>query len=188
MRYIIGLLLGIGLIVLTFILIFRAFSGGNDEPQQQQIKLVDYASSTAVVRYTIDGRVNADQDHNRVRVTVGRDQILFEHIQGYEGRTVRTQTYPSNQQAYATFLRSIDQANFTVGSEEVDDDERGYCPNGRRYIYEVVDGADQVQRWWSTSCGTDIGSYQGGNASVIRTLFQRQVPEWNDLTRGIRNL
>ena len=191
MRYLIGLLLGIGLIVLTFILIFKAFSGGGDDApkqQQQAVKLEDYATTTAVVRYTIDGPVYADQNHSRVRVTVSKDQVLFEQIAGYEGKMIQTKTYPSNSEAYATFLHALNQQGFTRGNAEVTDDERGYCPTGRRYVYEVIDGADQIQRLWSTSCSTKQGSYTGGNASTVRLLFERQVPEWSSLTRGIKNL
>lgn len=185
MRYIIGLLLGIGLIVLTFILIFRAFSGGGNEQETKQLNLMDYANSGAVVRYTIDGQVNAASLHNRIRVTVSKDQVLFEQIQGYEGKLVQTKTYPSDVQAFSTFLRSLQIAGYTNGNKEFDDDERGYCPLGQRYIYEAIDGGDTLQRWWSTSCSTEIGSFKG-QASTIRTLFQRQVPEYTNLTRTIR--
>lgn len=191
MRYIIGLLLGIGLIVLTFILIFKAFSGGSDDTTQQQkqaVRLEDYATTGAVVRYTIDGPVYADQDHSRVRVTVSKDQVLFEQIAGYEGKMVQTKTFPTNSESYATFLHALALQSFTSGNSQVTDDERGYCPTGRRYIYEVIDGADQVQRLWSTSCSSKQGSFTGGSAGTIRTLFQRQVPDWSKLTSGIKNL
>lgn len=184
MRYIIGLLLGIGLIVLTFILIFRAFSG-DDTPVEQPINLNDYATSNAIVRFTTDGVINADQTHNRVRITVSKDTILYEQIQGYEGKLVQSKTYPNNVQAYGTFLRALDLAGYTNGNKQFDDDERGYCPNGRRYVYEAVDGGDTILRWWSTTCGRETGSFQG-NASTIRNLFQRQVPDYNKLTNGVR--
>src|SRR5690242_8381870 len=105
MRYVVGLLLGIGLIVLTFILIFRAFSGGST-PQEQGIDLNDYATSNAIVRYTVDGQVNADQTHNRIRITVSKDTILYEQIQGYEGKLIQSKNYPNNSQAYGNFLRA----------------------------------------------------------------------------------
>jgi hypothetical protein len=184
MRYIVGLLLGIGLIVLTFILIFRAFSG-DDTPQAPAVSLPDYATSNAVMRYTIDGPVVSQQEHNRIRVTVSKDTVLLEQIQGYEGTLVQSKTYPTNTQAYGTFLRALDLAGFDDGNKEIDDDERGYCPNGRRYIYEAIDGSDSVLRWWATSCSADQGSFLG-NDGTIRRLFQNQVPYYNELTRNIR--
>lgn len=189
MRYILGLLLGLGLVVLTIVLIFRALAGGgNDQSQQQSVKLMDYATTNAVVRYTIDGQVNQNEIHDKVRITVSKDQVLFEQIQGFEGKLVQTKTYPSNPQAYAAFLRSIDNAGYTIGDKNIDKDERGSCPLGRRYVYEIVNGSEQVQRLWSTSCNTNDGSYRGGKANVIRTLFQRQVPDYNTLTSKIQRL
>lgn len=184
MRYVVGLLLGIGLIVLTFILIFRAFSGG-DTPQERGINLNDYATTDAIVRYTTDGQISADQTHNRIRITVSKDTVLYEQIQGYEGKLIQSKTFPNNVQSYGTFLRALDLAGYTNGNKDFDDDERGYCPDGKRYIYEAVDGGDTILRWWSTSCGRDIGSFTGA-ASTIRSLFQRQVPDYNKLVNGVR--
>ena len=184
MRYIIGLLLGIGLIVLTFILIFRAFSGGSDAPKEQAINLSDYATSSAIVRFTTDGSTVADTNHNRIRVTVSKDKVLFEQVQGYEGKLVQTKEYPNNTQAYATFLRALELAKFDTGNLKIDKDERGYCPRGQRFIYEAIDGGDTLFRWWSTSCDKSQGSYQG--ASVVRSLFQSQVPDYNKLSTGVK--
>jgi len=184
MRYIIGLLLGIGLIVLTFILIFRAFSGG-DTPKQQAIDLNSYATSNAIVRYTIDGQVTADQVHNRIRITVSKDTVLYEQIQGYEGKLVQSKTYPNNTQAYGTFLRSLDIAGYTNGNKDFDKDERGYCPSGKRYIYEGIDGGDTIIRWWSSSCSTKVGNFLG-SPSVVRSLFIRQVPDYNKLSSTVK--
>lgn len=184
MRYFIGLLLGIGLIVLTFILIFRAFSGDNT-PLEQGVNLNDYATTNAVVRYTIDGQINSDQTHNRVRITVSKDTVLFEQIQGYEGKLIQSKTFPNNTQAYGTFLRALDLAGFDDGNKEFDDDERGYCPSGRRYVYEAIDGGDTVLRWWSTSCSRNVGNFLG-DSGTVRNLFQRQVPDYNKLTTKVR--
>lgn len=184
MRYFVGLLLGIGLIVLTFILIFKAFSGGNT-PKEQSINLNDYATTNAIVRLTIEGQINSDQIHNRVRISVSKDTVLYEQIQGYEGKLIQDKTYPNNTQAYGTFLRALDLAGFDKGNKNFDDDERGYCPSGRRYIYEAIDGGDTVLRWWSTSCGKSVGNFLG-SSSTVQSLFQRQVPDYNKLTNKVR--
>ncbi len=185
MRYFVGLLLGIGLIVLTFILIFKAFSGGDAPEQGDVINLNDYATTNAIVRFTIDGQVNSDQVHSRIRVTVSKDTVLYEQIQGYEGKLIESKNYANNTQAYATFLRSLSLAGFNNGNKDFDDDERGYCPTGKRYIYEAIDGGDTVIRWWSTSCGRSVGSFLG-SAGTIHTLFQRQVPDYTKLSRDAR--
>jgi hypothetical protein len=179
MKYVLGLLLGIGLIVLTFILIFRAFSGG-DTPKQQSIDLSDYATTSAVMRFTIDGPTNSDQKHGRVRITVSKDKVLYEQVQGYEGKLVQTKEYANNAQAFGTFLRSLELAKFDKGDTKVDKDERGYCATGRRYLYEAIDGGDTLFRWWNTSCSASQGSYDGVTSSV-QTLFKKQVPDYDKL-------
>lgn len=181
MRYIIGFLIAIGLIVLTFVLIFKAFSGGDNGVKQSKIDLNSYSTTDAVVRYTIDGPVNADSIHHRIRITVGRDQTLFEEIDGYQGKVQMTKTYDNNPDAYAAFLHSLTIAGFASGDSKVTKDERGYCPLGRRYVYEAMSNGDDVLRWWSTSCGSSLGSFKG-KSDTIRSLFQNQIPDYNKLT------
>ncbi len=184
MRYIIGLLLGIGLIVLTFILIFRAFSGGSDTPKNLPAPLSDYSTTQTLMRYTIDGPEISEQKHARIRISVSKDQVLYEQIQGYEGKLVNSKAYPNNTQAYATFLRALDLAGYATGNAKISTDERGHCPTGQRLLYEILDGSQTTQRWWSTSCGASQGSFLG-KADVIRTLFQRQIPDYGTLTNKV---
>ncbi len=185
MRYIVGLLLGIGLIVLTFILIFKAFSGGSSTPTAPQIDLNSYATTDAVMRYTIDGPVVADPLHQRIRITVGSDKITFEQIQGYQGKLVQSKTYPNNADSYATFLHALTLANFTKGNPKGVKDERGYCPTGRRNIYEGLSGGDNIFRWWSDTCAVKDGNYLGSQG-LVQTLFTKQVPDYGTLTSRIQ--
>lgn len=183
MRYIMGLLLGIGLIVLTFILIFKAFSG-SDTPKTQQIDLNSYATTNAVMRLTMEGPIVADSKFSRVRITVGSDQVLYEQLQGYEGNVVNSKTYPSNPEAYANFLHALTLQNFTKGDATKPKDSRGYCPQGRRYTYEALSGGDNIFRWWNDSCTVNDGSFLG-SGQVVRQLFVSQVPDYYTLTRNV---
>jgi len=186
MRYIIGLLLGIGLIVLTFILIFKAFSG-SDAPKQAPVNLEKYSTTNAVMRVTVDGPVNANSLHQRVRITVSSDQVLFEQIEGYQGTLKQSKSYPSNPDAYAAFLKSLNGLGFNLGDTDPkkSKDERGYCPLGRRYVYEALNGGDNIFRWWSDSCNVKDGNFLG-QGSTIRQLFNNQVPDYNKLMSGVR--
>lgn len=182
MRYIVGFLIGIGLIVLTFILVVRLFSGGGGEEGPRPIDLNSYSTTDTVVRLTLDGPIIADQKHEQVRITVGRDNVLYERFRGYQGDIIDTRSYPNNQDAYAEFLRALDVAEFEKGNPEKVKDERGYCPTGQRYVYEAIGEGENLVRWWSTSCGGDSGNFDG-RASVVRSLFRRQVPDYSELTR-----
>lgn len=182
MRYILGFLIGIGLIVLTFILIFKAFSGGDSAPKK--IDLNSYADTGAVMRLTIDGPVKSNEEHKRLRITVSRDQVLYEEIQGYQGTLKVSQTYPSNPEAYAAFLHSLTIAGFTKGlvGDDAPKDERGYCPLGNRYIYEASSAGENFIRWWSTSCSSSQGTFRG-QSGVIRSLFKQQVPDYGKINK-----
>jgi len=176
MRYFLGFLVSIGLIILVFILVLRGFSGGKGG-QQNQNPLTDYANTDTIVRMTVDGPIVSEQQHQAYRITVGRSETRIETLQGYEYDAIDTKTYDNNQESYANFLRAIDLAGYTKGDSEADSqaqDERGVCANGSRFVFEVVNGTSQVQRFWATSCGSK-GTFKG-NTEAVKHLFDRQIP------------
>lgn len=181
MRYITGILIAIGLVVLTIILIVKALGGGGGSSEApRQIDLNSYASTSAVMQMTIDGPVNADKTHNQIRVTVGRDETTLDILKGYQGNVVSTKTFANNQDSYAQFLHALNVAGFTKGNTDPNlRDERGYCPTGERFIFKAISGDQDVMRWWKSSCGQ--GNFRG-RSDVIRILFKAQVPDYTRLT------
>jgi hypothetical protein len=178
MRYIIGFLVTIGLIILAFVLLLR--NTGPSSGASGPLDITKYASTATEVRFTVDGPINANQTHQQVRITVGRDDATIEIISGYQGQVSNMKNYPNNSTAYANFLAALQRANFTKGNTDpANADERGYCPAGDRYIYEVVSGDQDKQRYWSTSCG--VGTFKGDKATV-NSLFVRQIPDYDQLT------
>jgi hypothetical protein len=184
MRYIIGFLIGLGLIILLFVMIFRGGNGPAPAPNATQ-RMVDYANTETVVQYIDDYPVAADQTHRQLVTTVGRDQTTFTIQSGYEGKTLRTQSYPNNATSYAVFLRSLQIYGYTNGDTSAAlRDDRGYCPLGHRYIFTIKNGDQNVQRFWATSCG-NVGSFKGQTGS-IRELYRRQVPDREKLLAGVQ--
>lgn len=180
MRYLTGILIAIGLVVLLIILIIKAFSGGGGTPEPKQIDLNSYANTSAVMQLTIDGPVNADQSHSKLRVSVGRDETVLQIVKGYEDNVVTTKSFANNQASYTHFLHALNVAGFTKGNIDPNvRDERGYCPVGQRFIFEAISGGSSVMRWWKTSCGE--GNFIG-RSDVIRNLFKAQVPNYTLLT------
>lgn len=181
MRYITGILIAIGLVVLTIVLIIKAFGGGGG-PEQKRIDLTSYASTDAVMQLTIDGPLNADEEHRQLKITVGRDETTLDVLQGYDGQVIRSQSYQSNQVAYVNFLRALEVNGFINGDANPNfKDERGQCATGQRYIFEAVSGGEDVLRWWATSCG---GGNFKGDRNVVRTLFRNQIPDFSKLAQG----
>jgi|SRR5579864_4120891 len=180
MRYFIGFLIVIGLIVLVFVLFA---TGGSKTPPKTTTSLATYASTATVTKLTIDGPVEADQTHRQVQITVGQDESTIDIVQGYQDTVLNHASYVNNQDSYNVFLHALDLAGFSKKRSTSNTDERGVCPLGDRYIYEIINGATDIQRTWSTSCGGE-GTF-GGTPSVIITLFRRQIPDYDKLTTNV---
>lgn len=181
MRYFIGFLVAIGLLILAIILIIRGFSGGGVSVSTKT-PLTNFASTNTVMQMVIDGPVNVDQNHYQLQMTVGQNLNTMTLYQGYQGTSVKTDTYPSNSAAYGEFLRSLQLAGYTHGdtSSSATTDPRGFCPFGERYTLEIVNGSGQdVQRFWATSCGNQ-GTFKG-NLNTVLQLFQAQFPGYNQI-------
>ena len=186
MRYFLGFLIAIGLIVLIFILILKAFSGSSNSGSAPLPKpLINYANTTTTMQMTIDGQINADQDHQSLQITVGANVTQINIFQGYQGTAVNTKNYANNQAAYAVFLRALDLQNYTKGNPDPSKtDSRGYCPSGIRYTFKIISGDNKTtENYWSTTCG-GLGTFQD-NFNVVHELFTRQVPNYDQVVQGI---
>jgi hypothetical protein len=182
MRYIIGFLGVIAVLILVIVLIVR---GGGDSAKSADIDLADYLTSSSQVRYTVDGQVSASETHYISRVIIDESEARIEVIRGYQDDIIRSRTYPMNPSSYAAFMLSLKRANYTVGNTDSDfRDERGYCPIGSRYIYELYDDGKQTQRFWNTSCDEKLGTFKG-NAPLVRQLFELQIPAYGELTSDL---
>jgi hypothetical protein len=186
MRYILWFLAVIGLIIILIILLFghgvKSTKSASITPQE----LLSYSSnSNSEVRATIDGPINANQDHQSVQITVNQNDVTYDQLTGYEGQVVNQQTFSSNQPAYAVFLHALNVAGYTEGNSSSSlSDERGYCATGERYIFEVINNGKDVSRFWSTSCGNPR-SYNG-SLDLTLTLFENQVPNFGTLTQNLQ--
>lgn len=182
MKYFLGFLASIGLIILAFVLILNGV-GGDSKDKPKPTPLVDYATTSRSVELTVQGPVTADETHKAVRITVSKNSKQIEILHGYDEVVAQTQSYANTESAYAEFLRALDLNGFTKGTATAaNKDDRGYCSTGYRYVLAMRDGADEKQRFWTSSCGR--GSF-AGNITVMRTLFQKQIPDYNKLTGNL---
>lgn len=181
MRYFIGLIVTLGLIILLIILLVSGGKGPVHKPK----RVTDYANTDAQMVMTIDGPVNADSLHEQVRVTVDGTDVTYEHIKGYQGDVVGTKIFANNDSAYDTFLHALFHAGYDRGNNDlVLKDDRGWCATGERYIFEIVQNGKTLQRYWNTSCN-NTKTYLG-NTDLTLTLFKAQVPGYDDLTSNIQ--
>lgn len=189
MRYFIGFLVTIGLLIILVVLLFSGGGNHNHQKPKTVKALSDYASSNAVVRMIIDGPINSNQNHTAVRITVGKSDVTYQQIQGYQGTVVNTQNFANNENAYSNLLYALGHAGFTKGdNSKLLANEKGYCPLGKRYIFELLDGNNTIQRYWTTSCGTSQPRTYNGNAGLTISLFQYQIPNYFTLTQNLQHL
>lgn len=187
MKYVLGVFGVLVLLILAIILIFRRAPqpGVNNQTGQKQVVLGEYETKPATVSLVTRGEVTAEEERRAIRITVSRDERVLEVLEGYEEKVLSRQTYPNNEDAYKIFLSALDTAGFSRQQKSEYKDERGVCPMGRRYVYRLQDGSEQILRTWNTSCSAKSGTF-GGNGGVTRRLFQEQIPDYSQQTRGVR--
>lgn len=186
MRYFVTFLIGIGLVILVIILMIRAlFGGGTKQPTTPEINLSDYTNTNVVMRIDVWSQVQANQTHQQLRIDVSKYSADIYLYNGYDSVLVKNQTFASNPQAYADFLKGLQIAGYTKGNpDKALADWRGYCPGGTRYIYQIIDGAKTVQSYWATSCMNTQPKTFLGSSILVNSLYQAQIPNYTDFTSG----
>ena len=188
----------IGLIALLVIVVIFAltqlfrfasnlFESDNAQVASQiAMSLPDYDNQNSYVRLTYDGSVVARENHRAIRITVTPKQRKIEVLKGYLGAAAIKKTYSNDIESYKTFIRAINYNGFAKSrSSSISDDERGVCSRGTRTITELFNDNQSVFRLWSASCDKKLGTLGGDSGNLLK-LFQKQIPDYNELTRGIR--
>lgn len=187
-RYIIGFVVTVFLLIVLVVLLIGGNIGGGSSKKNTKTtttmkQLQDYSNSGAVVKVTIDGPVNAQQVHDQINITVGRDTTVINRNSGYDGNVVKTMTYTNTETAYNVFLNSLNKVGFDKGdNNKALKDDRGFCPIGNRYVFEIIENGQSVQRYWATSCG-GTKTYLGQLGLTLR-LFRAQAPDYSAFISG----
>jgi hypothetical protein len=184
MKYIL-ITLGVVLLIIFGIVIFN--SGGSKtvvSPGKKVIKLTDYTTNNnASVQYTVEGPINALENHRTLQINVSPTSRTINIFTGYQGESLVSQTYTNGTNSYQAFLAALNRASFTREhrlSQSVNPDS--ICPVGNRTHYVVIDNNKDVMNLWSASCAT--GTF-GGNISLTGTLFKSQIPNYATVTNGV---
>jgi hypothetical protein len=181
MRYILGILATLGLIILVLILLFRG--GGNPSQTPKTLRLADYANSSDSGAHLLLGRpIIYNGLYEEVGIDVERDEVTFTLYRGFEGDIAKQSTYPNNESAYTSFLKGLQELGFTKGNtDEALQNVQGRCPNGSRNTYTFNDGSDELMHFWSTTCNTKTFE---GSINGVTTMFRAQVPDYNSQIQG----
>lgn len=179
---------GVGVFVLIVLLIVF-FANRGDHPQQavnitKNTLITEYAETSTQVRFTQNGQINAREDHRVLQITIGQNERTITIFSGYQGSVLKSETFLNDPDAYRALLASLHNNGFTKHREA----SRfiiplGACSSGSRFNYDIINGSDTEQSLWGTSCGGE-GTF-AGNGNSVRTLFKNQIPNYNDIVRGV---
>lgn len=182
-RYAIGIGLFLILVVVGLFLIFRG--GSNRAPAPKELH--EYAfDGSSEVSLTARGKINGDDIHRRIVITVARDFRQIDIIQGYEGNVIQTQRFENNSDAYQEFLYAIQRAGFVRKKSGIEGElanPLGRCPTGKLYTFQHEADSEELSNLWSASCD-EMGTF-AGNSSLLQTLFKAQITNYSKITSGV---
>jgi hypothetical protein len=179
-RYLVAMIVSLGLIILLIVLLV---GGGSKKSTLFPTKLLPaYANSNAVVRLTIDGPIVANQNHNYLQVTVGQNAVTYNLFQGYNNNVIVSKIYNNNLNSYRAFLYALYYAGFSEGNNNPKlSNSTGYCSIGDVFTFELIQNNHDIQKYWATNCSSTPKTFNGQLSSVV-DLFKAQVPNYYQLT------
>ena len=184
MKYIIGVL---AFILVFFLAVALLFGRGNDSATQDNktiAQMVDYADKNSSVSLTTIGRMVGNDERRAIRVIVTPNERRLEILSGYDESVTSLQTYPNTQEAYSNFLSALGNFGFNKKRDTSITDPRGLCPTGNRYVYDLSQDGNHISNLWNTSCN-DASNFDG-RGPVIRELFKKQIPDYNQQTQSVK--
>jgi len=180
MRYFLGFLIAIGLVILVIILVVKGL-GNNNTTGPQPKPLSSYANTDAVASLLIGGPIIADQNYQQIEISISQVSSQISIINGYQGTVVNTKIYANNTNAYSAFLSSLQHYGFNLGnSNYAHKTPAGFCSSGNTYTYSLTNGSDTIFSYWGATCVGEGDSR--GIITNINNLFKLQIPDYNQIT------
>lgn len=199
MRYFVGFLISLGLIIVLVLTLFR---GGNEQAQTQKTdqaqtqqqeeqqtekpqnnNLSKYAFTNSETIMILAGPIVASDNYREVRVIVRPDNVTFQVVKGYDNQVIDQRSFANNQASYENFLNALQSVGFNQTTEQGLNGAAGSCPLRQRYIFILNENNTPARQFWSSNC-VGVGNYKGRLNQTI-DLFQAQVPNYNDLTEDV---
>ncbi len=173
----------VGCILFLWLIFGGGKNSGTKKDAPKAFNLVEYVDKNSSVAATTHGRINGDDEHRAVRVTITANNRLVEIIQGYEGKVIDSKSYPNNAKAYKAFLNALSKTGYGKVRKSTVASEEGVCATGRRFTYDLRDSDKLISHTWTANCVK-------GNAPVspenVSNLFRRQITDYDEITRNVR--
>jgi len=144
------------------------------------------SANTSTVHFLDEGVTNNDIDHRSIKISVSASSVVLTVHQGYNKKTLSTQSFPNNEASYQEFLHALYNLGFI--SERMHPAVRsvaGQCPFGQKFTYSSNGISHLPSSLWTTTCpGAGVGTFTGKTQSV-NNLFRNQVPGYETLVNAV---
>lgn len=181
MKYVMSILAVLLLAICSVLIVTSIFDSKSKSTVSKkattQFSLIDYIDKDSAVSVTTGGPIVGEDQYKSIRVTISKQVRTVDVLVGYEMSVQKTTSLANTPAAYDVFLRSLNRAGFANAKTASVNDERGLCPLGSRYSYELKEGSKSVFRTWATTCGRFFTF--NGNGPLVQTLFQAQITDYS---------
>ncbi|MGB3023905.1 MAG: hypothetical protein WBB39_03840 [Candidatus Saccharimonadales bacterium] len=188
-----GYIVFVTILILVVVGAYLLLRGNQAKPQTVDSNLVEKIEVTKLdasrsVRMTVYGPIVSNEGRESYSITVSQDSRQFEARKGYDATVVGTSSYGNSLEAYTQLVFALSRANFdarrTLKTGE-DTDDRGVCPSGKKYVYDILEFDSSVASAWTTSCKNAKGTF-GGSNTAIKVLFDKQIPDLSTVIKSIK--
>ncbi len=184
-RSLLVLLFTLALVIVTIVLFFSNNSTNKSQYNTKLNNFANYSNTSALATLDINGPITSQSTHNEVKIIVSNLDVNLQIIKGYDNDIVINQVFPNSQRSYDAFLRSIYLNGFTLKTNKnTVNNPVGLCATGDLYNFYFIFNSNNIVNTWQSSCNGSNSNF-GGNLSVILSLFQSQVPSYNNYTNNL---
>lgn len=179
-KYIIGLFIALGLIILLVVLIVSGSSSGSSKKSVYLPNYINHPNSS--VSMTMVGPITSNQTHNYLTITVSPSSVVYNLYQGYGSNLINSKIYNNTNSSYRALLYALYYDGFDLGNNTSKlSNSTGYCSIGDVYIFRLSDNGNTISKYWATNCSSTPSTYSGQLGATI-SLFKAQVPDYQALT------
>lgn len=185
------IVMGVVFFLIVAGLFFFITGGGRSNtaanPEDVKRSEVTTINSGRSVRMTVYGPIVANETRESYEVSVSTTNRRFAAYQGYGQTQIASSDFDNTYEGYQQFVYALARAGFDKQRtiSDADNDDRGACATGRRYVYELFENGDVIKRLWTTSCPKIKGNFGGQNDS-IRSLFTAQIPDFDKAIKVLK--
>ena len=184
-------LIVIAIAVFALVSLGRTLFFGNSSPSPTPAVNVGKEALTETVasrsvRMTVRGPIVGSEKFHSYTITASTASRNMTTYVGYIGQQVETKQLSNDIQAYEQFVYALDRLKLMDGAPLTGDanDTRGICATGIVYEFEVLQDSNSLQKLWTTSCRSAVGSLKANRAQVTN-LFHAQIPDYSKLLSKI---